>query len=689
MNYNKLINTFKGAVLYILLSILFSLSTQAKERNVAIIPMPNAMQILSGGFMLNEKTTLHLELPSEQLKVLRKQISFSGLPVMKEARKKKNTVRFELSDTAKWGTEGYRLEVSNNAISIHSSTSAGLYYALQTLTQLYEQNPHIPAMIVEDTPRFGYRGLHLDVSRHFLNKDFVIKQIDAIARYKINRLHLHLTDGAGWRIEIKKYPKLTEYAAWRPFETWKEWRDNGYKYGSGDNGLKFGGYYTQEEIKEIVAYAADRNITVIPEIEMPGHSDEVVAAYPELGCTCVQHKLYDFCLGTEKTFSFLEDVLTEVIDLFPSEYIHIGGDEAVKYPWNDCDRCKKRMKDEGLKDVDELQSYCIRRIEQFLNKKGRKLLGWEEILAGGLAPNATVMTWTNEDGAIKAAKLGHHAVMTPSAYCYFDNYQDAPMTQPEAVGGMLPLKKVYSYNPVPSVLTAQESQYILGVQGNIWTEYIPTPEYVEYMIYPRMLAIAENGWTTPEVKCWELFHREALRQVAWLQQHGYHPFDLSKEVGDRPAFNVSANHLALDKKVVYNQPYSPFYIASGDKTLVDGAKGNWMYTDGRWQGFANCALDVTIDLKTVTDIHHISGEFMQFKRAGIYFPGSIDISFSDDGINYRKVEKATYDVDSQASELLYRTLEWKGKEKARYIRYVAQPSSTAHEWIFIDEIEVK
>lgn len=686
---NKLVNTFRGVISYILLSSLFSISTQAQHSNIAIIPMPNTVQMLPGRFTLDEKTTLLIQLPTEQSEVLRKQISLSGLPLMKESKKKKNAIRFEVSNDTKWGAEGYRLEVSSSAISIQSSTPAGLFYALQTLTQLYEQDPHIPAIIVEDAPRFGYRGLHLDVSRHFFNKDFVIKQIDALARYKINRLHLHLTDGAGWRIEIKKYPKLTEYAAWRPFEIWKEWRDNGCKYGPGENDRKYGGYYTQDEIKEIVAYAADRNITVIPEIEIPGHSDEVVATYPELGCTCKQHKLYDLCIGTEKTFEFLEDVLTEVIDLFPSEYIHIGGDEAVKYHWNDCDKCKKRMKDEGLKNVDELQSYSIRRMEQFLNKKGRKLLGWEEILAGGVAPNATVMTWTNEEGAIKAAKSGHHAVMTPSAYCYFDSYQDAPMTQPEAVGGLLPLQKVYSYNPVPSVLTQEESNYILGVQGNIWTEYIPTPQYVEYMIYPRILAIAENGWTTSGVKSWKRFRNEALRQVAWLQKHGYHPFDLSKEVGDRLAFNVPATHLALHKKVVYNQPYSPFYVASGDKTLVDGAKGNWMYTDGRWQGFANCALDVTIDMETLTDIHHISGEFMQFKRAGIYFPRSIDISFSDDGINYRKVEKMTYNVDSQASELSYRKLEWKGNEKTRYIRYIAESSSTAHEWIFIDEIEIR
>lgn len=399
--------------------------------------------------------------------------------------------------------------------------------------------------------------------------------------------------------------------------------------------------------------------------------------------------LYDYCIGTEKTFIFLENVLTEIINLFPSEYIHIGGDEATRFGWMNCERCQNRMKREGLKNASELQSYCIHRIEKFINSKGRKLIGWEEILEGGLAPKATVMTWMSEKGAIQAAKSSHYAIMTPSAYCYFDSYQDAPMSQPEAVGGLLPLKKVYSYNPIPQELTSEESRYILGVQGNVWTEYIPTTEYAEYMIYPRILAIAESGWTSLNMKCWDRFRKEALKKVAWLQKQGYHPFDLSKEVGDRPAYNVPANHLALHKKVLYNQPYSPFYIAAKEETLVDGFKGNWMYTDGRWQGFANSALDVTMDLETITDIHHISAEFMQFKKAGIYLPGSIEIYLSDDGTNFEKIDNIINEVNPHADELFYKKLVWEGKVKSRYIRYVAKPSPIANEWIFTDEIEVK
>ena len=481
----------------------------------------------------------------------------------------------------------------------------------------------VPSVEIEDTPRFAYRGLMLDVSRHFSTKEFIKKQIDALAYYKINRLHLHLTDAAGWRLEIKKYPLLTDFAAWRTDPTWKKWWNGGRKYLRYDEPGASGGYYTQDDIREILEYARQHYITVIPEIEMPSHSEEVLAAYPQLSCSGEPYKNSDFCVGNEETFTFLENVLTEVMELFPSEYIHVGGDEAGKSAWKTCPKCQKRMKDEHLANVDELQSYLIHRIEKFLNNHGRRLLGWDEILQGGIAPNATVMSWRGEEGGIAAVTSGHHAIMTPGAYCYLDSYQDAPYSQPEAIGGYLPLKKVYAYDPVPASLTAEQAKLVYGVQGNLWVEYIPTPEHVEYMIYPRMLALAEVAWSAPERKSWPDFHTRALSAVADLQKKGYHPFDLSKEIGSRPESLQPVSHLALGKKVTYNSSYSPHYPAQGNTALTDGIRGDWTYGDGSWQGFiSDNRLDVTIDMEKETPIH--SRRFYASGRRGSIPAGDSD-----------------------------------------------------------------
>lgn len=402
--------------------------------------------------------------------------------------------------------------------------------------------------MINDSPRFPYRGLHLDVSRHFFDKEFVKKQLNAMAYFKMNRLHWHLTDGAGWRIEIKKYPRLTSFAAWRPFDKLNDWWVEGRTFCEQDDPRAVGGYYTQDDIREVVAYAAERHITIIPEIEMPGHSEEVLATYPELSCSGKPYVNADFCIGTEKTFEFLENVLFEVIDLFPSEYIHIGGDEASKSSWNTCPRCQKRMADEHLNSVEELQSYMIHRIEKFLNDHGRKIIGWDEIIEGGLSPTATVMSWRGEEGGIKAVKAGNQAIMTPGKYCYLDAFQDAPNTQPVAIGGYLTLEKVYSFEPVPDSLSTKEAKLILGVQGNVWTEHIPTPEHYEYMIYPRILALAEIGWSPSEVKKWDNFHTRALQAVNILREQGYNPFPLEKEIGDKPESYQKVNHLAIGKK---------------------------------------------------------------------------------------------------------------------------------------------
>ena len=662
----------------------------------SVIPVPLKMEQGTGSFLLSEKTKLYTNLQGGEAELWENYLK--ALPVqLKEARMKDRKQMLFLLITPKTtqlpSPESYTLSVTSQRIEIRATSGAGLFYGMQTLLQLMQPastgSYSVPSVEIEDTPRFAYRGLMLDVSRHFSTKEFIKKQIDALAYYKINRLHLHLTDAAGWRLEIKKYPLLTDFAAWRTDPTWKKWWNGGRKYLRYDEPGASGGYYTQDDIREILAYARQHYITVIPEIEMPSHSEEVLAAYPQLSCSGEPYKNSDFCVGNEETFTFLENVLTEVMELFPSEYIHVGGDEAGKSAWKTCPKCQKRMKDEHLANVDELQSYLIHRIEKFLNNHGRRLLGWDEILQGGIAPNATVMSWRGEEGGIAAVTSGHHAIMTPGAYCYLDSYQDAPYSQPEAIGGYLSLKKVYAYDPVPASLTAEQAKLVYGVQGNLWVEYIPTPEHVEYMIYPRILALAEVAWSAPERKSWPDFHTRALSAVADLQKKGYHPFDLSKEIGSRPESLQPVSHLALGKKVTYNSSYSPHYPAQGNTALTDGIRGDWTYGDGSWQGFiSDNRLDVTIDMEKETPIHSVTAAFMQVVGAEVFLPETVIISISDDGINFTELQKQHFEV-SKETPIRFTDISWQGEAKGRYVRYQAQAGSEFGGWIFTDEIIVK
>lgn len=662
----------------------------------SVIPVPLKMEQGTGSFLLSEKTKLYTNLQGGEAELWENYLK--ALPVqLKEARMKDRKQMLFLLITPKTpqlpSPESYTLSVTSQRIEIRATSGAGLFYGMQTLLQLMQPTStgsySVPSVEIEDTPRFAYRGLMLDVSRHFSTKEFIKKQIDALAYYKINRLHLHLTDAAGWRLEIKKYPLLTDFAAWRTDPTWKKWWNGGRKYLRYDEPGASGGYYTQDDIREILEYARQHYITVIPEIEMPSHSEEVLAAYPQLSCSGEPYKNSDFCVGNEETFTFLENVLTEVMELFPSEYIHVGGDEAGKSAWKTCPKCQKRMKDEHLANVDELQSYLIHRIEKFLNNHGRRLLGWDEILQGGIAPNATVMSWRGEEGGIAAVTSGHHAIMTPGAYCYLDSYQDAPYSQPEAIGGYLPLKKVYAYDPVPASLTAEQAKLVYGVQGNLWVEYIPIPEHVEYMIYPRMLALAEVAWSAPERKSWPDFHTRALSAVADLQKKGYHPFDLSKEIGSRPESLQPVSHLALGKKVTYNSSYSPHYPAQGNTALTDGIRGDWTYGDGSWQGFiSDNRLDVTIDMEKETPIHSVTAAFMQVVGAEVFLPETVIISISDDGINFTELQKQHFEV-SKETPIRFTDISWQGEAKGRYVRYQAQAGSEFGGWIFTDEIIVK
>ena len=658
----------------------------------SIIPVPLKVELQAGAFVLNEQTQLWIEAPEADKSLLQACLTASPLQLaLAYEVPASNAIVLKLVDELQGlnSSEGYVLTSSSKGVDIQAKTGAGLFYGLQTLLQMLADGNKVAYGTITDEPRFEYRGMMLDVSRHFFGLDFVKKQIDAMAYYKLNRLHLHLTDAAGWRIEIKKYPRLTNFAAWRKGKDWKEWWNGDRKYVDEGSEGAVGGYFTQDQCRELVAYAQKHYITVIPEIEMPSHSEEVMTAYPELSCTHVPYKQADFCVGNEKSFEFLENVLLEVMDVFPSEYIHVGGDEAHKTSWKTCPLCQARMKKEGLKDVDELQSYLITRIEKFLNKHGRNLLGWDEILEGGLAPNATVMSWRGTEGGLKAIESGHRAIMTPGEFCYFDAYQDAPHTQPEAIGGYVPLKRVYSYNPIPDTLTPEQATLMYGVQANLWAEYIPTKEHMEYMIYPRILALAEVAWSAVENKDYEDFHGRALKAVDELRAKGYHPFDLKQEVGNRPEANSPVVHLGIGKNVTYAEgtKYYSGYSAGGDDALVNGIRGGWNYSDKLWQGFLK-GVDVTIDLEKETSIQEVNADFMQICGPGVFMPKEVIISVSNDGKEFSELVRLPHQV-VRDDAVSFKNFGWKGTANARYVRYQASIDENFGGFLFVDEIIIK
>ncbi|MEO6730579.1 MAG: beta-N-acetylhexosaminidase [Ferruginibacter sp.] len=499
----------------IAISFLVFIITPLHAQQISIIPQPVSVQTGTGKFTISSNTVIVAK-DNEDLKAA---IFFQqyvenvyGVKLQTSKAQKPNSIQLSTrSSTPSSSIDKYALKVNAGGVVIEGATHNGTFYGIQSLIQLLPLEHRaaltIPAVTIIDYPRFKYRGMHLDVGRHFFPVAFVKKYIDYIALHKMNYFHWHLTEDQGWRIEIKKYPKLTETGSCRNGTI------IGHHPGTGNDGIKYCGYYTQEEIKDVVKYAADRRITVIPEIEMPGHAEAALASYPWLGCPGTgPYKVEEtwgvfddvYCAGKDSTFQFLQDVLDEVLTLFPSPYIHVGGDESPKTNWKKCTLCQARIKKEGLKDEHELQSYFIQRMEKYLNGKGRQIIGWDEILEGGLAPNATVMSWRGEEGGIAAAKQQHNVIMTPGDYVYFDHSQvekDDSLT----IGGFTNVEKVYSYEPIPKELNPDQAKYILGAQANVWTEYITTPAKVEYMIFPRMSALSETLWSTKESRNWLLF----------------------------------------------------------------------------------------------------------------------------------------------------------------------------------------
>lgn len=707
-------------------SVLFTSCNQTVETQIQLIPEPFEMTQSDGMFKVSQA-------------------------MLVGAGSASNKVNFRVNPNATdIPDEGYQLEIDEAGVRLVAKTETGLFYGKQTLLQLLTPNG-LPYVKINDQPRFPYRGLHLDVSRHFFDKEEVKKLMNVMSYYKLNTLHLHLTDAGGWRLQIDKYPKLTQEGAFRTQSDWREWWDNGKDRQYLKEGTEgaYGGYYTKDDIRDMLAYAAEKHITIIPEIEFPAHSDEVFVAYPELCCAGKSHTSGDFCIGNPKTFEFMENVLTEVIELFPSEYIHIGGDEAGKNTWKTCPKCQALMKKEKLANVDELQSYMIRKAEEFLNSKGRRLIGWDEILEGGLAPEATVMSWRGEAAGFKSARMGHDVIMTPGSYMYFDFYQADPRHQPVAIGGYTPIRKVYNYNPIPQdSLTAEEAKHFLGVQANTWTEYIPTPEHLEYMMFPRALAVAEIGWTPQEKRDWQDFKPRVNAHIPVLQQMGLNPFPLSNELefdmvvdtiqkeirvtmdaekypaeihyttdGSTPTASspiyqepivvkdsakivagifvngqlqdrVSEQrvdyHKGIGKSLRFNSRLYPGYMAGGINAIINGYRGGLTYLDQRWQGYTD-NLDCVIDLGEVIDLHQVSSKWMQLTGPGVYQPEKVEVLTSEDGKNFTSQGVIPTTIPQDKSDLTFQEYTFQGNWKARYVQLKAQNPKG---FIFVDEIVI-
>ncbi|MEI7734850.1 MAG: family 20 glycosylhydrolase [Ferruginibacter sp.] len=721
------------------------------QQQPSIIPQPVEIKMQEGVFVIDQSTAIRYTAAQTVLKpavdffaAVIKSVSGSTLPVNKPAKK---TIELILEKNAGIPDEGYRLQVSATGAVIRATSYGGIFYGMQSLLQTLPQTRsnaalQVPCMDITDYPQFKWRGMHLDVSRHFFAAEVVKEYINLMASYKMNTFHWHLVDDQGWRIEIKKYPNLTATGAWRVDQTDKVWGSR--PQAQAGEAATYGGYYTQEQLKEIVAYAKARNITIVPEIEMPGHVASAIASYPQLSCTQLPqlpltggnytNVSSNYCAGNEQVFTFIQDVLTEVMAIFPSPYIHIGGDEVDKGPWKLCARCQDRIKKEGLKNEDELQSYFIKRIEKFIVSKKRKLIGWDEILEGGLAPEAAVMSWRGESGGIEAAKMNHYVVMTPGTPCYFDHYQAGPEGEPLAIGGFNTVKKVYEYQPIPKELNAAEAKYVLGAQGNVWTEFISTTEHLEYMVLPRMLALSESLWSPAANNNWEDFYTRLQYHFRGFEQKGLHyspgnftvslkpvsnsgklQVELSSEMpaaaiyyttdGTVPTLSVNkymqpiaietsqtikavsvlngkimnlvpaeqsfSMHKAIGSNVQYTIAPSKYYPADGINSLTDGVRGNFS-TGKYWHGFSKDNLIATVDLGIEKNISQIALGCLQSYRSWIFLPQSVQFEISTDGKNFISAGTVVNDIATTVTAPTIKNFMVKfAAVNARYVRVTA------------------
>jgi hexosaminidase len=577
----------------VLLSLLVaSLPAQYDAARYPVIPKPSQLLPFSGSFSLTAETVILTDGKTfrKEIEFFRRQVKqLYGIELKYASKAGKGNFIYVSSDSAGVAPEGYQLFVNSGEISLYGG-QAGVFYGMQTLLQLITPNPKqetrnlsspnsqlptpdffIPSCSILDQPRFSWRGMHLDVSRHFFPKENIKEYLRWMATYKLNTFHWHLTDDQGWRIEIKKYPKLTETGAWRSGTLIGHYSETPDRYDT----TRYGGYYTQKDIREIVKYADSLHITIVPEIEMPGHASAMLAAYPNLGCTPGPFDVArtwgvfeDVLCPTEETFTFLGNVLTEVCALFPGKYVHIGGDECPKERWKASAFCQATISKHNLKDEHGLQSWFVQRIVKMLEKKGKHAIGWDEILEGGLADGAAVMSWRGEDGGIAAAKAKHFVVMSPGSHCYFDHYQSQSPDEPLAIGGYLPIEKVYSYDPVPAVLNAEEKKFILGAQANVWTEYMSYWMHVQYMVFPRICALAEVVWTEPGNKEWKFFQSRLIRHLDFLEKMNVKYAESLFELKATVTADPGGNGLWL---ALTSPTNSPIYFAEQfDKPVPEG-----------------------------------------------------------------------------------------------------------------------
>jgi hexosaminidase len=727
------------------------------QPEVSIVPRPLHLEMKPGSFGVGSGTVILVEAAdsgaADVARYLAERLGAAAggsIPVTTGARPagQKAIVLAQKLDIA-LGPEGYQLNIQNERVLLEAATPAGLFYGVQTILQLLPSDVFsgkitsgpltLPCLVIQDSPRFRWRGFMLDVSRHFLPKEYVLELIDFLAMHKMNTFHWHLTDDQGWRIEIKQYPRLTEVGAWRvdrgdtPWTLREQQKDG--------ETPTYGGFYTQDDIREVIAYAQSRSVSIIPEIEMPGHCLAALASYPQYSCSGGSFRVPPgsvwpikdvYCPGNDETFAFLEGVLGEVADLFPGAYIHIGGDEVDKSTWKACPKCQARMTAEGLKTEEELQSYFVKWIERFLNSRGKTLLGWDEILEGGLAPNAAVMSWRGTEGGIAAARAGHDVVMSPTSCCYFDYYQGDPLAEPLAIGGFVPLRKVYSFEPVPSDLTIEEAARIMGAQANLWTEYVLTPEHAEYMTFPRIAALAEIGWTSKENRNWTDFTARMQKQFARYDRAGINyaksanavrifpelearkrefmvrletdtfkpdihftldggeptasspryekPLRLKKTAVLKAAAFIDGRiigksaeeklfrHMALGLPLALSFPYRDQYNGGGPLALSDGLRGSRSSGDGRWQGFEGDDLIAVIDLGTERKIGRVAAGFLQNSGSWIFLPSSVEIAVSNDGKEF--VVIATSSNEISPLDLEPRLKEFSAEPAGKKARFV-------------------
>ena len=741
-------------------------SCGSHDPQIAIVPYPNHLEAGRGTYRVTDRPVTCDSRTDERTQ--RAVVGFAARlatvaggtnPVTVADEMPASGIRFVTDESLP--AEGYELNVDGEGIEVRASQFPGFLYALQSLGQLlpaavYGTEPapdaawEVPCVKIADAPRFAYRGMHLDVARHFFSVDEVKRYIDVMAIHKLNTLHWHLTDDQGWRIEIKRYPELTAVGSIRKATVVrKEW-------GTYDD-TPYGGFYTQDEIRDVVEYAADRGVTVIPEIDLPGHMLAALTAYPELGCTGGPYEVWGrwgvaddvLCPGREKTFEFLEGVLTEVMELFPSEYIHIGGDECPKVRWEKCPRCQAKIRQLGLKDDGEhtaehyLQSYVTDRIGKFLAQHGRRIIGWDEILEGRAPSDAVVMSWRGSEGGIAAAKLGHDVIMTPNSHFYFDYYQSLDTdAEPFGIGGYIPMEQVYSYDPAFPELTPEQQKHILGVQANLWTEYVLSDEHLEYMLLPRLAALSEVQWCQPETKDWNRFIG-SFRMDEIYSQMGYefakHIFGVTASyavdpekggvvmtlttqggapirytldgsdptassplykapvtIGESCTFKAAALregmqtpvyarkfdfNKATGRRIALNAAPTLKYTYGGASLLVDGYRGGPVYSNGAWIGFLNEPLDVTIDMQGAKPYSAVTVESLVEKGEWVFPPSSVGVYLSDDGSEFAEAALMSVPQETAGSPDGVKPFKVLFPEtSARYLRVVARTVDPIPAW---------